>query len=117
MFQTDKSVEDAKGFHVLLSVGKYRDKSTAREASQKIVLDKLSRWLRGCCVGKGLEGFGYCHPNGDSGRKHCAWFGLIPGITSERFVQRRAFRPTSCISSGFLPSGLVPYVSCLSSSE
>lgn len=38
---TDKSVVDAAGCHVSVSVGECRDKSTADAANQKIVLDKL----------------------------------------------------------------------------
>ncbi|KAK2608333.1 hypothetical protein N8I77_006951 [Diaporthe amygdali] len=42
---TDKSVVDAAGCHVSVSVGECRDKSTADAANQKIVLDKLGSLL------------------------------------------------------------------------
>ncbi|KAG6355184.1 hypothetical protein INS49_004265 [Diaporthe citri] len=42
---TDKSVVDAAGCHVSVSVGECRDKSTADAANQKVVLDKLGSLL------------------------------------------------------------------------
>ncbi|POS73870.1 5'/3'-nucleotidase SurE [Diaporthe helianthi] len=41
----DKTVVDAEGCHVSVSVGECRDKSTADAANQKVVLDKLGSFL------------------------------------------------------------------------